>query len=123
MATKQYIIAFLIGLSGSLLTASYLGWGFHATDHEKLENLHFEILVPLVAITLGIANVVNIYLGEKYNWFIGLVVGLLFSTYGIYLNFPEKYFNITTTQARIIAMVLYSFLFSFYMQFMNKKLL
>lgn len=123
ITTKQFLISFLIGFGASLTTSFYLGWGFHKTKHEKSPNLHFEILMPLVAITLGIANMINIYFEQKYNWLIGILIGILFSSYGIYLNFPQKYYNITETQARIFAIIIYFSLFVFYTKYMNNKLL
>ena len=79
-------------------------------------------MFPLIAITLGLANVLNVYLKEKYKWLIGIVIGLIFSTYGIYIGIHQKYFGLTKNKARLFAIVYYSIIFGIFIAGSNAKL-
>jgi hypothetical protein len=123
MVDKNLLTAFFVGFTASLFTAIYLSRGYHKAEHENSSPLlHFEYMFPVIAVSLGVANVLNVYLKEQYKWLIGVAVGLIFSTFGIYIGIHEKYFGLTKTKARFVAMFYYAVLFGVFVAASNKKL-
>ena len=120
---KNLLAAFFVGFTASLFTAIYLARGYHDSEHENnLPLLHFEFIFPLVAVSLGFANVLNVYLKEQYKWLIGIAIGLIFSTYGIYIGIHQKYFGLTKMKARMFAILYYSIIFGIFIAGSNAKL-
>lgn len=120
---KNLLAAFFVGFTASLFTAIYLARGYHDAEHDNdLPLLHFEFMFPLIAVILGFANVLNVYLKEKYKWLIGIAIGLIFSTYGIYIGIHKKYFGLTKMQARVVAILYYSIIFGIFVAGSNAKL-
>ncbi len=119
---KNLLAAFFVGFTASLFTVIYLSKGYHASEHETPPLLHIEFIFPLVAISLGFANVLNVYLKEKYKWIIGVIIGLIFSTYGIYIGIHQKYFGLTKMKARMVAVLYYSIIFGIFIAGLNAML-
>ena len=124
---KNLLAAFFIGFTASLFTAIYLARGYNKAEHDG-DNIvdkrlfRIEYMFPLIAVTLGLANVLNVYLKEQYKWLIGIAIGLIFSTYGISVGIHKAYFDLTELKARMIAIFYYSFIFGVLIASSNAKL-
>ena len=111
MSSKNLFLAFLVGFTAGMGTMFYIGSAFHHSKHPDVEKIHPEFLLLLAPITLGIANMLNVYTRNRFSFFIGILVALGFSSYGIGLDLPKTIFNTTPEKARLVALVYYTWLF------------
>lgn len=117
--------AFLVGssIAATLITLVYTGRAFRGAGRPS--SVPFEVIAIVVPIAFGLANVINVRLGNtiKTAFFVGAVLGLLFSMGGRFvLQLPEKIFNMkrqSTGLVHLVAPIVYALIFAIIVRQLN----
>lgn len=118
--------AFIVGssIAATIISLGYIGRAFEKAGRPS--DVPFELIAIVIPVAYGIANIINVRLGNTISSaaLTGAALGFLFSLGGRFLlHLPVKIFDISSQNAAIvhvIAPVLYALIFVVIVRQLNK---